>query len=723
MALALGQAWPANSQDQRAELVRTIAHAPPPDATAASAPTSANPDDVTLNFVNADIEGVVRLVSKITGKNFVIDPRVKGKINIVSASPVPRALVYEVFLSALRMQGFAAIEDHGIVKIVPEADAKLQPPISTAAPRRDDSNGDRIETRVFTLRYESAAQLVPVLRPLISPNNTVSAYPNNNTLVITDYANNLPRLARIIDSIDQPNVSGPVVIPLHYASAVDVAGMVNRLFAGGAAGLDTTATNPTERFTVVADARSNSLLVRAGDPSRLSQLRKFVAMLDSPTNAGGNIHVVYLKNAEATRLAETLRAIYEGNISATRPVSSTTALGANATIGSSTSQNEGFANPVGDSATLGSSQTEVAATAPGIIQADAATNSIIINAPDAIYNNLRAAVEKLDVRRAQVYVEATIVELSADKAAEFGVQWQNLSGLGGTGTQAFGGTNFGSTGQNIIGISQNPASAGPGLNFGVVNGSITIPGVGQILNMGMLVRALESDTNANILSTPTLLTLDNEQAQIVIGQNVPFVTGQYAVSAAATTPTPFQTIERHDVGLTLRIRPQISEGGTVRLQLYTEVSSIQDKTNPAGVITNKRAVSSTVLVNDGQIVVIGGLIQDTVNDGEQKVPVLGSIPLLGNLFRYKTRSHSKTDLMIFLRPTVVRDSRSADDYTSERYDRILGAQYKAKPAHDPLLPDMQLPPLPPLRPGTAPVRPPTQPLKSTTTPSSNGGAH
>jgi general secretion pathway protein D len=726
IALALGQAWPANSQDNREGLVRTIARAPLPGATDASPSTSEDPDDVTLNFVNANIEGVVKLVSKITGKNFVIDPRVKGTINIVSAKPVPRALVYEVFLSALRLQGFAAIEDHGIVKIVPEADAKQQPALTTGAARRAGAGGDRIETRVFTLRYESAAQLVPVLRPLISPNNTISAYTNNNTLVITDYANNLPRLARIIDSIDQPNVSGPVVIPLHYASAVDVAGMVNRLFAGAAARLDTTATDPTERFTVVADARSNSLLVRAGDPSRLSQLRKFVAMLDSPTNAGGNIHVVYLKNAEATRLAETLRAIYEGNISTTRPTSPTTTLGANATFGNSASQSQDFANPVGDSTSFGSSQEQVAAAAPGIIQADAATNSIIINAPDAIYNNLRAAVDKLDVRRAQVYVEATIVELSADKAAEFGVQWQNLSGLGGTGRQAFGGTNFGSTGQNIIGISENPASAGPGLNFGVVNGSITIPGVGQILNMGMLVRALESDANANILSTPTLLTLDNEQAQIVIGQNVPFITGQYAVSAAAATPTPFQTIERHDVGLTLRIRPQISEGGTVRLQLYTEVSSIQDKTNPAGVITNKRAVSSTVLADDGQIVVIGGLIQDTVNDGEQKVPVLGSIPLLGTLFRYKTRSHSKTDLMIFLRPTVVRDSERADAYTSERYDHILGAQYKVKPSHDPILPDMQLPslpPLPPLPPKTAPVRPPTQPLKSTTRPSSNAGTH
>src|SRR4029077_1365483 len=252
--------------------------------------------------------------------------------------------------------------------------------------------------------------------------------------------------------------------------------------------------------------------------------------------------------------------------------------------------------------------------------------------------------------RAQVYVEALITEITADKAAEFGIQWQNLSGAGAAtnGTRLFGGTNFGSAGQNIIGISGNPGTVGRGLNIGVIKGRVTIPGIGEILNLGVLVRALETDANANILSTPTLLTLDNEEAAILIGQNVPFITGQYALSGAATTPTPFQTVERRDVGLTLRVRPQISEGGTVRLQIYQEVSSIQDQTNPAGVITNKRAVGSTILVDDGQIVVIGGLIQDTVIDGVQKVPLLGDIPLLGALFRYKTRSHSKTNLMIFL---------------------------------------------------------------------------
>ncbi|HXF16525.1 MAG TPA: type II secretion system secretin GspD [Burkholderiales bacterium] len=678
------------------------AEAPPPSPAAPSRPPREAPDVVTLNFVNADIEGVVKVVSEITGKNFVIDPRVKGTVNIVSAKPMPRSRVYDVFLAALRLQGFAAVEDRGLVKVVPEADAKLHSSPTQAQGETGGISGDRIETRVFTLKYESAVQALPILRPLIAPSNTITAYQNNNTLVITDYANNLERIADIIDAIDQPNANDPVVIPLKYASAVDVAATVNRLFAEAAQAQG--AAEPTQRFTVVADARSNSLLARSGDTSRLARLRKFIAILDSPTNAGGNIHVVYLKNAEAVKLAEILRAIYqgEGGTTAAAPSSTPTAqrtsLGANAPMGTPQSQSQlggQGTSGVGAASSFSINQAQTTPTAPGIIQADASTNSIIITAPDAIYNNLRAALDKLDVRRAQVYVEALIAEVGANKAAEFGIQWQDLNGYNKNSAQPFGGTNFGGAGQNIIGIAQNPGTAGQGLNVGIIKGQVNVPGVGQILNLGFLVRALQTDSSSNILATPTLLTLDNEEAVILIGQNVPFVTGQYALSGGATTPTPFQTVERHDVGVTLRVKPQISEGGTVRLQIYQEVSSIEDATNPAGVITNKRAVESTILVDDGRIVVIGGLIQDTVLDGVQKVPVLGDIPILGALFRYKTRSHVKTNLMVFLRPTLVRSSQRADEYTGERYDYILGEQQKAKPAHDVVLPDVQSPLLPP----------------------------
>jgi general secretion pathway protein D len=691
---------PARTRDAKPKSTVTPNAGQPATGTPKQSPRRAEPDVVTLNFINADIEGVVKVMAEITGKNFIVDPRVKGALTIVSAKPLQRSQVYDVFLSALRLHGFAAIEHRGMVNILPEADAKLHAGPTRAPGENVRGSGDRIETRIFTLRHESATQLLPVLRPLIAPNNIITAYQNSNTLVVTDYANNLQRIAKIIDSIDQPGGADPVVIPLQYASAVDVAQTVNRLFSEMGQGQGQGGVEPTQRFVVLADTRSNSLLVRSGDPSRLSRLRNLVGILDSPTSASGNIHVVYLKNAEAVKLAETLRAIYSGESSASPsgpPVS-----GGTFSASSSGSQQR----PSGPTSFGNANQATTSTFSPGIIQADPATNSIIITAPDAIYNNMRAALDKLDVRRAQVYVEALIVEVTANKAAEFGIQWQSLSGLGSSNTQGFGGTNFGSTGQNIIGIAQNPATVGTGLNVGIVNGQVSIPGVGTIVNLGVLARALETDSNANILSTPTLLTLDNEEAKIIIGQNVPFITGQYAVSGSATTPTPFQTVERQDVGLTLQIKPQISEGGTVRLPIYQEVSSIDDQANPAGVITNKRAVESTVLVDNGQIVVIGGLIQDTVNDGVEKVPVLGDIPLLGALFRYKSRSRVKTNLMIFLKPTLVRNSEDAGSYSGERYDYIRGEQLKAKPAPDAVLPDVESPLLP-QRSNVAPAVPPT----------------
>jgi general secretion pathway protein D len=680
---------------QLAAMAVALLGAGAPVSRAAVAPpeSSAPSKTVTPNFADADIEGVVKAMAEITGKNFVIDPRVKGTVNIISAQPVPRDVVYDVFLSALRLQGFTAVEDHGLVKILPEADAKLHRNIVTGQPAASDG----MQTRVFTLTHQSAVQLVPTLRPLVAPNNTITALQSSNTLIVTDYASNLERLAGIIAAIDQPEDAGAAMIVLRHASALDAARTINNLFASAPQSVQTLqGTDPTQRIAVIADARSNSLLVRAADPARLAQIRKFAAMLDSPTSAAGNVHVVYLKNAEATRLAETLRGIYSGTAAAPAPASgsATAEDAASLSAGAGTASARGLqASAGGNGAPAMADAASPSAAAPGIIQADAATNSIIITAPDAVYNNLRAVVEKLDARRLQVYVEALIVELTAGKAGEFGIQWQDLGGIGKSGTQVFGGTNFGGAGQNIIGIAQNPASVGPGLNIGTLRGTVTVGGV-QILNLGLLARALQTDNNANILSTPTLLTLDNEEAKIVVGQNVPFITGQYAVSGAATTPSPFQTIERKDVGLTLKIRPQISEGGVVRLQIYQEVSSVVDTANPAGVITNTRSIESTVLVDDGQIIVLGGLIQDSVNGGVSKVPVLGSIPVLGGLFRYNNHSRTKTNLMVFLRPTILRDSQGANALTSERYNYIRGEQLRAEPVRGAMHRNDPLPLLP-----------------------------
>jgi general secretion pathway protein D len=623
------------------------------------ASTGAPDEKVSLNFVNADIEEVVKAVSQITGRNFLVDPRVKGSINIISSTPVPASLAYDILLSALRLQGFASVESGGVTKVMPEADAKLHAGAAGGA----RGAGDRLVTRVYVLKYESAAQLVPILRPLIAPNNIVVAYPNSNTLVVTDYAGNLKRIEQIVEAIDQPSAEAPAVIPLKRASAVDVAQTINRLMQDAAAGGGGDA---SQRFVLAADARSNSLLLRTDNPARIARVRDLAEKLDTETGAPGNIHVVYLKNADATKVAQTLRAVMSGEVSAAAAA----------------------AAPQGGQ--------HAAPSGGGMIQADTASNALIITAPEAIYNNLRAVVEKLDVRRAQVFVEALIVEVTADKAAEFGVQWQSLGGTSGTlaggGAQFGGGTNFGGDGTNILNVAGSIAKGAPvigtGLNIGLLRGQ----------NLGLLVRALENDANANILSTPNLLTLDNEEAKIIIGQNVPFITGSYAQTGNAATATPFQTIERKDVGLTLRIKPQVSQGGTVKLQIYQEVSSVQDKTinNAAGVVTNKRSLESSVLADEGQIIVLGGLIQDSVSSGEDKVPLLGDIPLLGNLFRHETRRHTKTNLMVFIRPHVLRAAEDSQGLTQDRYEYLRGEQQNSRLPARALLPEMPAPVLPEL---------------------------
>ena len=627
---------------------------------------SAQYEKISLNFVNADIPEVVKAVSHITGRNFLVDPRVKGTINIVSSTPVPAALAYDILLSALRLQGFASVESGGVTMIMPEADAKLH--IGTVATAGGtQAAGDKLVTRVFVLKYESAVQLVPILRPLIAPNNIVTAYPNNNTLVVTDYASNLKRIEQIVESIDQPSSEAPLVIPVKHASAVDLAQTINRLMQDGAAGA--AGTDSSLRFVLAADTRTNNLLLRTDNPARLSRVRELAEKLDVDTGAPGNMHVVYLKNAEAAKIAQTLRAVASGEL---QPAAAGTA----------------------------------APTGSGMIQADVASNALIITAPAAIYNNLRAVVEMLDVRRAQVFVEALIAEVTADKAAEFGIQWQDLSGINGLGTQVIGGTNFGVAGQNIIGAATNIATVGKGLNIGIVRGQMTLPDGTKVINLGMLARALETDANANILSTPNLLTLDNEEAKIIIGQNVPFITGSYAQTGNTATASPFQTIERKDVGLTLRIKPQVSEGGAVKLQIYQEVSSVQNQTinNAAGVVTNKRSLESTVLADEGQIVVLGGLVQDSVSNGEDKVPLLGNIPLLGNLFRYESRRRTKTNLMVFIRPYVLRTAQDAQGLTQDRYSYLRGEQKGSQLPSRVMLPDMPAPQIPAQTPAnTAPA--------------------
>lgn len=625
-----------------------------------------NAEPVTLNFVAADIESVARTMATITGRNVVVDPRVKGTVNLATERPVTPTAALNQFAAVLRLQGFSIVDTGGLYKIVPEADAKLQGNVVNAGSVNALPTSNQVVTQIFRLNHESANNLVPVLRPLIGPNNTINVNPGNNSLVITDYADNLQRIGRIITALDVAGATDVEIIPLQHAVAADLAALVARLIDPAVAAGGAGQTDASYKTTLVAEPRSNSLVLRAANPARLALVRNLVARLDQPSsaNVSGNIHVVYLKNADAVALASTLRAALAGET--TISTVSTGAGNPSRTI-----------TPTGGSSPASS---PVAASAQpstgGQIQADPATNSLIITASEPQYRQLRAVIDQLDSRRAQVYVESLIAEVNADKAAEFGIQWQGASGKSGDSLIGLLGTNFGSGGSNIFDLSTGETTPSRGLNVGVAKRT------NGVYVLGFLARFLQENGEGNILSTPNLLTLDNEEAKIVIGQNVPFVTGQFTNTGSNNgSVNPFQTIERKDVGLTLRVKPQISENGTIKMTIYQEVSSVQASSvnSASGLITNKRSIESTVLVDDGAIVVLGGLLQDEFSANQQKVPGLGDVPLFGNLFKSETRSRRKTNLMVFLRPVVVRDARETSSLALDRYELMRSVQQDSQP--------------------------------------------
>lgn len=679
---------------------------------------------VTLNFVDADIDVVAKAVGELTGKTFVLDPRVKGKINIQSAKGVAPGLAYPTFLSALRMAGFAAVEGPGgIVRVVPEVDAKALPTAVAGAGSANSSYGGAITTKVIPLVHQSAGQIINALRPLVAAANALTVYPPGNAIIITDYGDNIRKVEAVIARLDTPNVAAPELVTLTHANAMDIVATLNRVYAdaGGATA------ESRDRLFFTADSRSNSVILRSEDAGRLARARSLILELDRPSGAPGNIRIVYLKHADAAQVAQTLRRVLgaesggagSGSSSgsalssllptggpATTPVSplaaATAALTGSASTGNTTSS--------GSLPSLSSNATTAFTAAGATVYADTTINALVISAPTAIYNNLRAVIEQLDVRRAQVFIEALIAEVQADRAAEFGIQWQALDGIGRGGTQGVGGTNFGNAGatptSNILGVAANVAAVGQGLNIGLVRGAVTIAGK-QFLNLGLLARALQSDVSANILSMPTLLALDNEEARFSGGQTVPVLTGQYANSSGTNNAvTPFATFDRKDVGLILRVKPLITEGGAIRLQLYQEVSSVAPSTttgvDAAGLSTfNKRVLETSVLAEDGQIVVLGGLLQEGFTNDQEKVPVLGDVPFFGNLFRYDTRKRNKTNLMIFLRPTVIRSPTQSITLSNERYRALGMEQQSVTPESRPMLPDMTNPTLP-LGPPAAP---------------------
>jgi general secretion pathway protein D len=594
---------------------------------------------------------------------------VKGQVTLVSEKPLTKEQAFKLLTSTLRLQGYAVVYADGYYKVVPESDAKLQPgPTQSVQNEKGESvRGDQVATQIYRLNYESATNVVTILRPLISPNNTINANPGNNSVVITDYADNLKRLNKIIASLDVPATVDMDVIPIKHAMASDIAALVSKLSDNGAA---------TEggRAVLLADPRTNSVLLRAPSAARANLVKELIAKLDQPTALPGNVHVVYLKNAEAVKLAQTLRSIISGD---------TSALPASTGLSNTGSSANGTNSPLTSNSNTGTSNTGVTGGLPqssgsssasgnssgaaGFIQADAATNTLIITASEAVYKNLRSVIDQLDARRAQVYVEALIVEISADKANEFGVQWLGLSGDSNSNYRVGGGTAFTTTGNNILSLATAATpTPGNGLSIGVfkqINGKLGLGAVAHILN---------SSGNANILSMPNLVTLDNEEAKIVVGKNVPFITGQFTTSASTGTAgvNPFQTIERKEVGLKLTVKPQISEGGTVKLAIYQESSSIDESATvtSSGLITKQRSISTNVLVEDGQILALGGLMEDSTSDSVEKVTGLADIPVIGNLFKYQTAKRGKTNLMVFLRPTVIRNADQSNSVSVDRYD-------------------------------------------------------
>lgn len=605
-------------------------------------------EEIAFNFNNTDIRTVIKSVARITGKNFVIDPLVKGEVTIVSSETMTADNLYAIFLSVLQVHGFTAVETGNIVKIIPAAKAKHEPnnPSSTGEGVLPD---DQTITSLYKLRYLPVEELIAVLKPLVTNTSYLGFHKNSNTLIMIDRAANIERNIRIIERIDQDTTGKPEIIPLQHASATDLVAVIDSLEnkADKKAG---------DHLQLVADERTNSILL-SGDPQYVLRIKGMISHLDMAVANEGSTQVIFLRNAKAIDLVPILTGTVKGEAPAGKEAPA---------------RQESF-----------------------IVQADEASNSLIITAAPAQMKSILSVIRQLDIRRAQLMIEAIIAEVSVDNAEEFGIQWRSTSEVSADNNAFIGGTNFNASGSGINQASINPLAVGDGLSLGFFNGTTNILGA-NIINLGALIRALSQTGNTNILSTPSLMTMDNEEAEIVVGQNVPFPTGSYTSTGSTTsTVNPFTTYERHDVGIKLKVKPQINEGNTIRLDITQEVSSVASFDQNAGPTTNTRTITTSVLVDDGKLLVLGGLISDDIQEIEQSVPILGSIPFLGALFRYNSTSREKRNLMVFLRPVIIRDAGNSSRITFDKYDYMRGLQQKHAGRQSSLMPQEQGPVLPP----------------------------
>jgi len=609
---------------------------------------------VTLNLKDANISAVISTISEITGKNFIVDPRVKGKVTIISSRPMESDEVYQVFLSVLDVHGFSAIPSGSVIKIVPDASAKQDAlPLADA---RDPGRGDEVVTRVIELNHVSASQLVPILRPLVPQQGHLAAYVPSNILIVSDRAANIARLLDIIKRIDIPSSDAIEIITLQFASASEVVRILTALEQRG--GGKKRAAGVSGTPILIADERTNSILIGGGKSGRL-RLRTIISHLDTPLANQGNTRVIYLRYAQAKDLVPVLTGVSD-----------------------IVEQQKGKGGAAG-----------AAKKIPVNIQADENTNALVITAPADIFRSLESVIMKLDIRRAQVLIESIIAEVSTNLNNELGVEWI-IDGTESSGTAPVGIVNLGGGLVDIV--SSIVAGQAPSIGQGVTLGAGRFE-EGKT-RFAILVRALQGDGNTNVLSTPTLVTLDNEEAEIVVGQEVPFLTGAFSTpgGAVGNPANPFQTIQRKNVGLTLRVTPQINEGNSIKLDIEQQVDSLNASPIAVDLITNTRSIKTTVLVEDGQIIVLGGLISDNLKETVNKTPLLSDIPLLGGLFTRRSTSKEKTNMMVFIHPTIIRDEDVAQNVTRAKYNWVRDRQLEVREKKHLFLDDDEVPVIPPL---------------------------
>ncbi len=602
-------------------------------------------EEVTLNFSDADLTAVINSVSQITGKNFIIDPRVKGKVTVISSKALNADEVYNVFLSILQVHGFSTVPTKNAIKIIPDAAAKQDAaPVVYSVNRKD---GDQLVTKVVQIRNVNATQLVPILRPLVAQQGHLAAYAETNVLIVSDRASNIYRISQIIKQIDKKADSDIEFIKLKHAFAAEVVRLLTTLSQnnpgkkkGGSAAV---------KFS--ADERTNSILL-SGEKKQRVKYRAIIAELDQPVESTGNIHVVYLRYAEAENLAKILGSVGKDVLKAQ-------------------AKNAGAAKAQGNQLLN--------------IQADTVSNALIITAPMPIFRSLRSVIQQLDIPRAQVHIEAIIAEVSVDSSNELGVQWL----IDGTpkDNPALA-TNFAGTVTPITGLAAGANAAASVIGDGLTLG---LGRLGESLNFVTLIRALSGDSDSNLLSTPSIVTLDNQEAEIIVGQNVPFVTGEFSNTTGTTgVANPFRTIERQDIGISLRVKPQINEGNTITMDIDQEVSNISGSaTGAVDLVTNKRSLKTMVQLEDGELLVLGGLIDEVLVETQQKVPVLGDIPFIGALFRASKMTKKKRNLLVFIRASIIKDPKKARLLSQRKYNFMRETQLGKREQIDPLVPVLE----------------------------------